>query len=322
MTVAAFHDVPPVVEVDEPAEDDLRLWSVTTILQEIDRGEGLIVWACRQAAACAIHEHDYVMSLYEWQGPQAAIDYCAGARLRAKPEQLSDTDLGSAFHQLAESWALTGRRPTGADVAATVAAFAVDLSADAIAAEVGLLTRMLDHYDGWLDRFQPTIEAAEFVVYNPTYGYAGTVDGILTIPEQADTDRLRVINDFKTTRRSTTGGKRPRPKRPWPQTVLQLAAYRYGEFAAGWAPRRWTVRSRRYYLLAPGERALAVPLPQVDGAICTLVTPDWCEAFPMRADEQAFGAFLHVLEVARWNRQTSRGAVGDPLIPPGSTKET
>lgn len=316
MTVADVHGTPPIVEVDEPAEDDLRLWSVTTILQEVDRGEGLIVWACRLAAECAISEHDRVMALYAAQGPQAAIDYCAGARLRARPEQLSDADLGTAFHKLAEAWALRGERPAGTDVAALVASYAPHMSPDAIAAEAGLLKRMLDRYSDWLDRFQPTVEAAEFVVYNPTYGYAGTVDGVLTIPERANSDRLRVINDFKTTRRSMTGGKRPKPKRPYPETVLQLAAYRYGEFAAGWAPRRWTFRSRRYYLLGPGERALAVPVPSVDGAICTLVTPDWCEAFPMRADEQAFDAFLHVLEVARWRRQTARGAIGDPLIAP------
>lgn len=306
------------VDVDRPDPEDLRLWSVTSILREIDRGEGLMVWACRQAVACALDERDYVAHLYEWEGRQAAIDYCVGARFRAKADQLTDADLGTAFHQLAEQYAITGSRPGSDDAAAAVAALGPSLSADAVAAETDVLCRMLDRYDAWLELFQPTWEAAEFVVYSPTYGYAGTCDGVLVIPEQADADRLRVINDFKTTRRSHTGGKHPKPKRPYPETVLQLAAYRYAEFAAGWAPRRWSYYSRRYYLLSAGERAVAVPVPEVDGAVCILVTPDWCEAFPMRADRAAFDAFLYVLEVARWTRQTSYGAVGDPLIAPAA----
>jgi len=318
MTAAELAVAGPAVDVDQPGPDDLRLWSVTSILGEIDKGEGLMQWACRLAAACAIDEHEYVMAKYEHEGRQAAIDYCAAARHRARADQLTDADLGTAFHACAEQWALTGARPDVDTVAGLVASLGPELPVDAHVAETETLTVLLDRYGDWLDRFQPTWEAAEFTVYSPTYGYAGTCDGVLVIPDGTDTDRLRVICDFKTTRRSITGGKRPRPKRPYRETVLQLAAYRYAEFAAGWAPRRWSYYSRRYYLLSAGERAVAVPVPEVDGAVCILVTPDWCEAFPMRADRAAFDAFLYVLEVARWTRQTSYGAVGDPLIAPAA----
>jgi hypothetical protein len=72
---------------------------------------------------------------------------------------------------------------------------------------------------------------------------------------------------------------------------------------------------RRYYLLSESERALAVPVPEVDGGLCIHITPEACEAYPIRCDEEAHRAFLYTLECFRWVNETARTAMGQPLEP-------
>lgn len=312
----------PIIEVDKAGKDDLRLWSVTTILDVANKGEGLMIWACRMAAAAALDDADYVDALLEGEGRDAAIKWIANARRRPKYERLTDAQLGSAFHMLAEKYTLTGTRPDCAEAESIVSSLNADLVGDGVRAEADLLCVFLDQFDSWLNRLQPEFEAAEYVVYSPMYGYAGTCDGGCVLPAGPDNDRMRVNYDIKTTREAWTGGQRPKRKTPYSETVLQLAAYRHAEFAAGWGPRRYSA-SRRYYLLNPGERALAIPMDtlNIEGSVCILVTPEFCDAYPMRTDQAAFDAFLYCLEMARWQFQASKGAVGEPLRQPTPPKE-
>jgi hypothetical protein len=145
-------------------------------------------------------------------------------------------------------------------------------------------------------------------VYSPTYGYAGQSDAFLTI------DGVRFIADYKSTRKPRDG--RGQPKTPYPEQVgIQLAAYRNAEYAAVWRPRRFEQWRRRYYLLGPTERELAVPVPQVDTGLVIQITPEACEAYPIRCDEEVHEAFLFTLEAFRWVSETSKKVMGKPLVP-------
>lgn len=292
MSQLAIPRIGQTLDGQEPRPDDARMWSVSTILGQLSK-EALIFWAARETARAAVADTQIWQPMYE-RNAADAVKWLSNARFRPPPGTLLEAaELGSEVHRVAEHMAIFGARPEGVHPEALP---------------------MLDQFDRWLDRFQPTYESAEVVVYSPMYGYAGTADTFLTIPEQADADKVRLLVDYKTTREPRDG--RGKPKRPYMETVLQLAAYRYAELAAVWQARRMEIRSRRYYLLDPAERALAVPVPEVDGAACLLITPESCDLFPMRADRRAFDAFLFTLEIARYTLQDSRGAIGEPMIPP------
>jgi hypothetical protein len=287
----------PAVEGATPADNDLQLWSVTTILGALDK-PALLYWASEQTALAAVH------SEATWRGMLAdddrdcrhtdaatcgALKWLRDARFRKPKGMRSATELGTLVHEACERYALTGTRPT--DVDAEVIPF-------------------LDRFDEWLQRFGPSYQATEVAVFHPDLGYAGTADAFLTI------DGVRYIADYKTSRKALDS--QGRPTTPYPEQVgLQLAAYRWAKHAAIWRPRRAEKFRRRYYLLSPDERAMAVPVPQVDTGLVIQITPEACEAFPIVCDEAVFEAYLAVQDAARWVNQTSRRVMGEPLVPAG-----
>ena len=293
------------VDVDKPADTDLTLWSVTTIIGALDK-PALLYWSAEQTAIAAIDEQPIWQAMLNGRGRGDTVKYLRDARFRRRPTMLSATDLGTVTHSCCETYALTGTKPTREEVADRVhTAGGDDIDIDAETRTVGL---MLNQFDQWLQRFTPSYQATEVCVYHPEYGYAGQTDGFLTI------DNFRAILDYKTSREPLDSQGKPR--KPYPEQVgLQLAAYRYAQFAAVWRPRRYEQFRRRYYLLGPAEQHLAVPVPQVDGGLCIQITPESCEAYPIRCDEEAHTAFLYTLECFRWVQQTSKTVMGQPLEP-------
>jgi hypothetical protein len=285
----------PAIEGAAPAADDLQLWSVTTILNALDK-PALLYWAAEQSALAAVHNEA------TWQGMLADDDpacrhtdaascpvlkWLRDARFRKPKGMRSATELGTMVHEGCEQYALTGTRPT--DVDAEVVPF-------------------LDRFDDWLGRFGPAYQATEVAVFHPELGYAGTADGFLTL------DGVRYIFDIKSSRKSLDS--QGRPSTPYPEQVgLQLAAYRWAKYAAVWRPRRAEKMRRRYYLLGPDEREVAVPVPEVDTGLVIHITPSACEAFPIVCDEPVFEAYLAVQDAARWLFQDSKRVMGEPLVP-------
>jgi hypothetical protein len=284
----------PAIEDATPAADDLQLWSVTTILGALDK-PALMYWASEQSALAAVR------SEATWKGMLAdddpgcqhtdaatcpALKWLRDARFRKPKGVRSATELGTLVHEACEQYALTGTRP---EVDAEVLPF-------------------LDRFDGWLGRFGPVYQAAEVSVFHPDLGYAGTSDAFLTI------DGVRYIADYKTSRKDLDA--KGKPTTPYPEQVgLQLAAYRWAKYAAVWRPRRAEKMRRRYYLLGPDERAMAVPVPQVDTGLVIQITPERCEAYPIVCDESVFESYLAVQDAARWLFQGSRSVMGEPLVP-------
>lgn len=287
----------PAVEDATPDAEDLQLWSVTSIIKILG-SEGLLYWSASETALAAIH------SARTWQAmladhaendpacPHRAAGRCEvvkwlrDARFRRPKGMRSATELGSAIHEACEEYALTGRRPEVDDE----------------------VLPFLERFDAWLQRFGPSYQATEVAVYSPTYGYAGTADAFLTI------DGVRYIADYKTTREALDS--KGKPTKPYAESVgLQLAAYRFADGAAIWRPRRGEVFRRRYYFLSPAERDLAQPVPEVDTGLVIHITPEACEAFPIRTDDDVFERYLAVQDAAKWVLQESSRAMGEPLVP-------
>lgn len=298
------------VQVNKPDPDDLTLWSVTTIIGALDK-PALLYWAAQQTADAAIDKLNTWQAMLEDEGRDAATKWLRDARFRAPKTILSAANLGTITHKVCETYALTGTKPDRDFITEHVTqAGTKELNVNS---EVESVTRMLDQFDDWLQRFTPEYQATEVCVYSPEYGYAGQCDAFLTI------DGVRFIVDYKTSREPFDS--RGKPKTPYPEQVgLQLAAYRQADYAAVWRPRRYEKFRRRYYLLSAAEREMAVPVPEVDTGLVIQITPEHCEAYPIRCDQPVHDAFLYVLEAFRWLQETSKTVMREPLSPTGATE--
>ena len=266
----------------KPVEGDSRFWSVTTIIGVLDK-PALQYWAANETAAAAVRDVEAWQAIERSSGTDEAKRWIAGARYRTPRGERTAKDLGTAVHEACEKYALTGKVP-----------------------ELDDETRpFFEQFDGWLQKFSPVYQATEVTVYSPTYGYAGTCDGFFTI------DGERLIFDLKTSKKSYDGRGNPTPI--YPETALQLAAYRYAELAAVWRPRRFEEFRRRYYLLSHAEANEALPVPEVDGGLAIKITPEHCIGYTMRCGEAVHRSFLYAIEMARWQFEQSKHAVGDPL---------
>jgi hypothetical protein len=258
------------------------------------------------AAAAAIDSQNTWQAMLTDEGYDAALLWLRDARQRIPKTRLASTALGTVAHAVCEEYAITGTKP-GRDFAAELVANAGGKQTD-IDAETNVIGQMLNQFDTWLQRFTPTYEAAEMTVYNPTYGYAGTLDAIMVI------DGVRFLTDYKTSRESFD--RRGNMRGPYPdQVAIQLAAYRYAEGAAVKRPPRRinTQWGRRYYLLGADEMADTVPVPEVDTGLVIHLTPEHCVAYPMQCDQPVHAAFLYVLEAFRWVDDTAKNVMGKPL---------
>lgn len=285
----------PAIDGAEQRPEDEAYWSVTTILNALDK-PALLYWAAEQSALAAVHNEATWRGMIADDDPACrhadaatcpALKWLRDARFRKPKGMRSATELGTLVHEACERYALTGTRPT--DVEAEVIPF-------------------LDRFDEWLGKFGPAYQATEVAVFHPELGYAGTTDAFLTI------DGVRYIADYKTSRKALDS--QGKPSQPYPEQVaLQLAAYRWAKYAAVWRPRRAEKFRRRFYLLGPDERAMAVPVPQVDTGLVIHITPEACEAFPIVCDEAVFESYLAVQDAARWVNQGSKRVMGEPLMP-------
>lgn len=294
------------VDGAKPTDDDLRLWSVTTIIGVLDK-PGLMFWSAEEAARAACTIAKTLPDRIKEDGLDTVVKWLRDARFRRPKDRLSATALGSVAHSVCEEYALTGQRPDRAWIEQAIGAEGLKDTAG-IGREADTIGLMVDQFDRWLQRFTPAYQATEVCVYSPTYGYAGTADGFLTI------DGFRAIIDYKSTRDPRDG--KGNPKSPYPEVALQLAAYRYAEMAAVWRPRRAEIQRRRYYLISPEERAQAVPVPEVDGGLVIHLTTEACEAYPVACGPEVHTSFLYVQEAARWHLQDSKKAIGAPLEAP------
>jgi len=269
-------------DVAQPQNEDLRFYSVTTLIGALDK-PALLYWAAEEAAKCAVKSANSLSGRIEEEGEAAVIKWIRDARFRPLKGARSASELGTAVHDSVEKYALTGVKP---DVDEEVQPF-------------------LDRFDEWAQLWQPKYIAAEAAVYNKTYGYAGTLDAI------AEIDGQKVLLDYKSSRKSV--GSDDKPTKPYPEAALQLSAYRYAELIATWRARRFEKYRRRYYLLNDDEQDMGVPMMKLDGAVVLHLTPEHAELYPVKADEQVFEKFLYCIEVFDWANDLAKSVIGQPL---------
>lgn len=274
----------PDRDVAKPELDDIRLWSITTIIGVV-KSPAIDYWSRQQVAKAAITIRSSLATRVEEDGEEVVEKFLIDAPFRKPKDQRSAAQLGTDFHAIGEEIGITGNVPY------------IDPDDE--------LAPMVGQYLDWLDRAQPEFLAAEMPVYNLTYGYAGTADGIMKL------QGIPLNFDYKSSRKSRDN--RGNPTGPYPEVALQIAAARYAEHAVPVPPRRAEVFRRRYYLYGPGERQESRPVPNVDGGIVIHVTPEHCEGYVLRCDEPIFDAFLYRLEDARFEFETSKTVIGDIL---------
>ncbi len=141
------------------------------------------------------------------------------------------------------------------------------------------------HWDRFLADYRPTFLASEAAVFSRKHRYAGTLDGIAKIGDET------LLIDVKTS------------KDVYPEYALQLAAYRHAEFLG----------------LPDGTEA---EIPATDGAAVLHITPDDYRLIRLRTDEEVFRTFLYIAQAHRWQKETSKTAVLDPVpLPPPDAGE-
>jgi hypothetical protein len=253
-----------------------RLWSVTTITGEGVPSRALLGWAVKATAEWVCENADAVRVMVE-SDRDAALDLIKGARFRRSgPAAIR----GTALHKAAEALAY-GETP-----------------------EIEPFHQpWLDVYRQFVADYRPVWELAEAPVYNLTYHYAGTLDGIATIGGR------RLLVDFKTHEKTVD-----QPQPPYPETALQLCAYRHAELIGLGAPRQVNWQGRRYYLY--DDETPTTPMLPVDGAICVAVAPTYYTVTPIRTDDDVWQFFLYAREMARWILDVSGTVLGPQMRPP------
>lgn len=273
----------PIEDVKKAEADDLKCWSVTTLIGCLEK-PALVYWSAEQTARCAVEQYAAWVAIAKSAGQDEAVKWLTGARFRTPEGERTAADLGTAVHAAIEQYTLTGVRP---EVDAEIEPYLIQ-------------------FEKWAQIWQPEYIATEVTVYDPQYGYAGTCDGFFIL------DGTPCIFDLKTSKKNVD--KQGNPVPVYPEIATQLAAYRHAALAAVWRPRRYEQMRRRYYLLSEEEQAAAVPVPKVEAGVGIKITPESCIAYPVKCDEEIFERFLYIVEAARFVFETAKTVVGAPLV--------
>lgn len=141
-----------------------------------------------------------------------------------------------------------------------------------------IIARFQDFEREW----EPDWEATELTVYNATAGYAGSLDFIARIPALGEG---LTLGDFKTGRGV------------FPETALQMAAYRHAETAS-------IAGNKATVAMPKTERAIVVHLrPDDENSYQNLHPTSYYEVIPMNTDDEVFEMFKYVAQVAWFTRE-------------------
>ncbi len=95
MSTTAIEIGPAPEDVKKPGDDDLRMWSVTTLIGCLDK-PALIYWSAEETAKAAVKSMKSVAAMVDEQGPEAAVEWLKGARFRRPRGQRTAAELGTA----------------------------------------------------------------------------------------------------------------------------------------------------------------------------------------------------------------------------------
>ena len=234
-------------------ETQEKVPGVTSILSMLPK-PFLQFWGQKLVAEFAVDNFGAYSQLIMNGQRQAAIDLLKGAPRRFTMER---ADIGTEAHGLFE---MMGR---GEDI--------------------GRITPEMhdyvEHFQQWLDDFQPDFLLQEETVWSDKYRYAGSFDAIAVVGGET------VIIDYKTS------------KSAYPDTALQLAAYKNAD-----------------HIIRPdGSR---VPVPKITAGAVLHITPNGYEFIPYEIGDEVFETFLALrYQVFEWDAVLSKNVKGRPLAP-------
>jgi len=145
----------------------------------------------------------------------------------------------------------------------------------------------VDAYLKFVEDWKPTELLVEATVINRTLRYMGTLDLIADLQ-----DGQRWLIDWKT---GASG--------IWPETALQIAAYRHAET----------------YLLPDGGEA---DLPSVDATGALWLRADGYDLIPVRAGWDEFRRFQYAQQIAEFVAMPREETIGEAMEPPFAHLET
>ena len=239
--------------------DTINLYSVTSLLKlGLGTSDALVNWAVRTTAEAAYDKPTILQAFRDEDDKAGAIKWLADQRYQSSGKAAAR---GTDLHKAAEQLAL-GQEP---EVEEPILPY-------------------VEQYRRFLDTFEPEFLMSEAPVYAPSYGYAGTCDGVMVI------DGRRLLFDIKTTSYGPNSGK-SRP--PYPETSLQCVAYRRAELVGVLSEQRYA-SGRRYYQFNPG--ASHEPMPETDGAVVIVISPEDFQMVPLRTDDEVWRCWRHVME--------------------------
>ncbi len=232
--------------------------SVTSIVGCLPK-RALQFWRGKMVAECAVEDFGIVADFVSKGNPSAAVDH-----LKRAPDRSSGAaaKTGTDVHNLCE------RISKGEDIGR--------VHPD--------LQGFVDHFRQFIVDFEPGFLEIEATCWSDTYGYAGTLDFIAMIDDEA------VICDIKTGKSGA-----------WPDVALQLSAYANADFIID----------------AAGERR---PLPQIDAAAVLTVRPDGYRLIPVRLGDDVFDTFKALIEVSNWEHDVSKTVIGKTPVDPINTE--
>jgi hypothetical protein len=230
-----------------------RYWSVTTIVGQGVPKPALLPWGIKMVAEGAADLADELPALVR-KDRDAAVKMLKGLPWAHRDRA---ADLGTLLHAAIEAHRL-GKPipPPPVDVAGHMAGF-----------------------ERFLRDFEPEYLSVEAPVFNRAEKYAGTLDAIVRLKLPLQEGYGDYVLDAKT------------GKAIYPETGLQLAAYRHAEFIG----------------LPDGDEQ---PMPATVGALGLHLTADGYRLIEVRADEEVFRCFLYVREVFRFLEETSKTILG------------
>lgn len=235
----------------------------------------------------------------------AGIAYDKGKLLEAYREE--DDREGAIKWLLDQEWAgLAGAQARGTVIHKIAEAFHLGVAPPEYEA---FLDPFVKQYIRFLDDFKPEFLMAEAPVYNRRYAYAGTLDGIAVIEGQ------KVVVDIKTTAHgpnATDDRGNPKARPPFPEVALQLCLYRRAE-SVGLLAERKEVHYRRYYVI--DELAHLEPMPETDGGVCVVVSPEDYLVVPVDTGEKVWRYCRAVIQTAKFQTEYAKTVFGPTLQP-------
>lgn len=263
----------------------VELVSATTLIKDaLGTSRGLVVYGKQTIAGIAYDKHKILREFVDEGDREAAVKWLLDQEWAGLASAASR---GTDIHRVAEQFHL-GLAPPEVEP---------------------LIEPFVAQYRRFLEDFKPEFLMAEAPVYNYTYAYAGTLDGIAVI------DGKTVVVDIKTTAHgpnATDARGKPKARPPFPEVALQLTLYRRAE-KVGLLSERKEIQYRRYYVV--DEQAHLEPMPETDGGVCIVVSPEDYQVVPVDTSERIWKVCRHVIQVAKFQTETSKAVFGPAIVP-------